>query len=200
MVQADPLELLRVLVSVVGIFVSALTPIVVAVVGYLFSRRLKAYQNERAARRDQLERRHKQRTEFTVEANFYGPKHGFYLAEFLIYVHNKGNIRHRISEIVLRLRGLERSDTPTFWDESERSDVPENERKRLAFPDKIAELNVLPNPVFIEPDVKQPITFVTRIEEEYEYVLAKAEFSYEGTDLEPHTTERLFALNPAGVP
>jgi hypothetical protein len=170
--------LLMVNTELAGVVVSALTPLVVAGLGIWFNHRL-----------NRIERRHKHRIEFTVEANFHGPKKGFHVAEFLIHVHNKSNVRYESERIGLRVRGLKRGDAPKLWRGGD----------RLEFPDKLLDTNVLPNAVFIEPDVDQPITFVTRVGQAYDYVLATAEFSYRNADLEPHTAERVFAVNPGST-
>lgn len=172
-----------------------LTPLVVAVVGGWYNYRLY-----------RIERRHKQRIEFTVDATFHRREDGPYLAEFLMDVHNRGNVRQEFTAVRLRVRGLKGGDPAAFWDESgrsraaedgsRRSETPPEERKRLEFPHEILDVDVLPNRVFIEPGVNQRITYVTVVEETYEYVLANAEFSYESPRLVPHTAERMFATDP----
>lgn len=182
--------------EVARLFVSVLTPLIVVALGYVFNRHLESYQVEREKRRAEIERRHKAHIEFTIDANVYGPMEGSYLIEFLIYAHNKSLVRHEFEEIPLRVLGLE-DEEPTFWEKSE---------YRLKFPDRLIKTDIVPkfenshtddgrDFVFVEPDVKQPITFVTKIGEKYEYILARAEFTYGDSDLGPHSTERMFALH-----
>jgi hypothetical protein len=67
--------------------------------------------------------------------------------------------------------------------------------QRLAFPDKLSNLNIVPKHyefIFVEPGVNQEITFVTTISTKYRYILARAEFRYDQHT--PHSTERMFAV------
>lgn len=183
-------------IDVARLFVSGLTPLIVVVLGYVFNQRLKKYQVEWEQRQAEIERRHKERIEFSINANFYGPKQGSFLSEFLIYIHNKSNVEHNSNNITLRVRGLKKDEEPTEWVDGDRE-------HEVEFPCKLIDENVIPEdmrPIFVEPDVKQPITYVTRIDEEYEYILANAKFHYIGKSAkegyEPHSVERLFALEP----
>jgi hypothetical protein len=183
-------------IEYIRLAVSALTPFAVVVLGYVFNRRLKQYQVQRERERAEIERRHKLRIEFTLDATFYGPKRGYYLSEFSINVHNKSRVKYDFTRITLRVRGLKEDDVPTLWKDRE---------PRLAFPHKLFETNTVPEglgSIFVEPEVNQPVTFVTRIDDAYDYILGRAEFYYgQSGDEEfgPHSVERLFALEPANA-
>lgn len=180
-------------IDVANVIVSGSTPLIVVALGYVFNKRLKEYQAERKEHRDEIERRHKERIEFTIDANFYGPKGESFLGEFLIYVHNKSNVKHKSNNINLRVRGLKRIEEP-----AERADG--SREHGLNFPHKPIDENVTSHLkfIFVEPGVKQPITYVTPIDTEFEYVLAHAKFHYIGKsgedDYQPHSVERLFEL------
>lgn len=66
---------------------------------------------------------------------------------------------------------------------------------RLEFKHKQLDTDIVPtdwNYIFIEPGVRQEICFVTRIEENYRYILALAEFYYD--TFTPHNIERMFEV------
>lgn len=183
-------------VDVAGLFVSGLTPLVVVVFGYVLNQRVREFQLERERHRNRIERRHKLRIELTLDANFYGPEGESYLSEFLIYVHNKSHVKHEFSTISLRVLGFKEGEEPTEW---------EKRPPRMEFPHGIIETNALPDlpddptPYFVEPGVKQPVTFVTSVGKEFAYVLVRAQFYYGETgekQFGPHSVERLFPVEP----
>ena len=171
----------------VGLFTSAMTPVAVVFLGYVIDRR-----------RSRIERQHKERIEFTVDANFFSPTEGFVPAEFLTYVHNKSNVKHESADISLLVRGLDRGETPSRWEGGPH-------KRDLQFPREIVDENIIPEemrPIFVEPDVKQPLTYVTYIPETVQYVLVRAKFNYmdraDDDRFQPHSVERLFEVPPAG--
>jgi hypothetical protein len=186
-------------VDIASVAASVLTPLAVVVVGYWLDLRLKAYQAERAERLRseaeerrqrvaEIERRHEPHIEFTLDAAFYGPVGDVYLVEFVIHAHNKSLVRHEFERIELRVRGLTADEQPTLFDD-------ESREHRLVFPEKLFETDVMPgrwNYLFVEPGVKQAITFVTTVPVAYAYVLANAAFRYDAHT--PHTIERMFPV------
>ena len=74
--------------------------------------------------------------------------------------------------------------------------IETKQTSRIKFPIPIVDENILP-PVwknaFVEPGIKQDITFITPIPQNITFILATAKFSYIGIP-KPHTAERMFAL------
>lgn len=166
--------------------ISIATPLVITILGYLFNQRLKQldvenhrrnqlYEEEKQRQKNELERKYEPHIELTIEVNFFGPQKGAYIAEFVIHAHNKSLIRHEFKRIDLRVRGIKTEEEPTIW---------KKYKPRLLFPHKPLETNVVPENLsflFIEPSVRQQITFVTRIDSEYAYILAGLNFTIAST-------------------
>ena len=107
--------------EITTIITSTLTPLAIVVLGYWFNRRLKqfdiAYQRqselnreEKAQQRAEIERRYNPHIEFTMDAHFFGPQKGKYVAEFIIYAHNKSLVRHEFRKILFRVRGIKKDE------------------------------------------------------------------------------------------
>ena len=65
----------------------------------------------------------------------------------------------------------------------------------MEFKNKLLDTDIMPqdwNYIFVEPGVRQEICFVTRIEEDYRYIIALAEFYYD--QFTPHNIERMFEV------
>ncbi len=196
--------------QIISTVISTLTSIVIVLLGYWFNRRLKQFDNayqrqnelkreEKEQKRAEIERRYQPHIEFTMEANFFGPQKGNYVAEFVIYADNKSLVRHQFNEIVFRVRGIRKNEDLQIW---------ENHSPRLEFPHKIIgsdkaipnkakpdQVNLVPegwNFIFVEPGVRQQIDFVTPLDADYAYIVARAEFRYD--KYTPHVIERVFAL------
>lgn len=197
--------------QIISLITSTLMPIAIVVLGYWFNRRLKEidHQNERRnqlfqeekeqhrvetekkekERREELERRYEPHIEFTMDANFFGPQKGKYAAEFIIHAHNKSLIRHEFKKIRFQVRGIKKDEELMIWDKHP---------PILRFPHKIIdpdETDIVPkdwNYIFVEPGVKQQIDFVTPIDADYAYIVARAEFRYDKHT--PHAIERVFAV------
>jgi hypothetical protein len=183
--------------EVAKLLVSLLTPLLVVILGYWLNRRLKEIEQENQRRnqlreeeqqrlRDEIERRHDPHIEFTIACNFFGPVSGWYVAEFVITAKNVSLVRHQFPEIILRVRGIKQDETPELW---------EGYGDRLAFKHKLLETDIIHekyNYIFVEPGVAQQITFITRIDEAYRYVVARAEFHYD--QFTPHSIERMFEV------
>ncbi len=87
-------------------------------------------------------------------------------------------------------RRLYREDEPHIRDEHAR---------RAAFPHKLLKRNLVPttkttkwNYIFIEPGVKQDVSFTTLVPSDYSYLSAHVRFDYE--KYRPHTAEAVFAV------
>ena len=177
------------------------TPIVVAVLGFLLSRRLVAAQHtretqdrERRARQDteaklredEILRRKYPHIELTLECEFFGESQGWRLATFSVVANNVGQVRQDFSHVYLRLRGL--NGDAAF-------DLLGNTH-RVAFPEELLKTTDLKPPewnyVFIEPGVKQRIPLTTRIPAGCAYVRAHVEVKYD--EYSPHTAEAVFAV------
>lgn len=131
--------------------------------------------------------------EFEIDCRFFGPHQGKYAAEFMITANNKGITRHEFKSVILRLRGI-KQDTPlAFWEE--------RYKHRLKFPEKILEDEVKPtdlNFIFVEPGVRQRLSYITLIDADYKYLTARAEFYY--GIYTPHSTEKLFEVRSHKTP
>jgi hypothetical protein len=142
-------------------------------------------------REDQLRRKRREdkpHIEFVIDCQVYGQAANDYLVEFILTAHNLGIIDWRFKSISLRVRGIERGCPLTFW----RGNEP-----RVEFPVKIVDdAAVIPpnlNFIFVEPEVRQTITYVTKIPTRIDYILAHVSFEYD--EHTPHTTERTFRLS-----
>lgn len=130
---------------------------------------------------------HRPRIEFDIECNILGEHLGEYLAEFTIYAHNKGHIKFTFPEIRLRVRGIDTNSPLSYW--------PEH-GKRLEFPIPVFNEKIIPPKFkyyFVEPGIKQPITYVTKIPNNIRFIVARASFKYRFKN-KLHTSERVFEL------
>src|SRR6266498_725741 len=125
--------------------------------------------------------------EFGVDCRVHGRRDEDQLVEFILTAHNQGLVKWKFRNILLRVLGIERNKSFTYW---------EKDKPRLEFPVKVLDnVEVKPsnlNFIFVEPGVKQTITYVTKIPNRIEYILARAEFQYD--KYTPHSSERVFRL------
>lgn len=131
---------------------------------------------------------HRPRVEFDVDANFLGPQNNYFLTEILISAHNVGLRIRKFPSIKLLVRGIRHDATIEKWKGNE---------PRLFFPDKIidnAEVVFKKNysHVFVEPGVKQKLTYLTRIPTEYRFISIRVEFEYD--EGRTHSAERMLEL------
>ncbi len=141
-------------------------------------------------REDELRERHREDSphiEFGIECRVFDRKDEEYLVEFILVADNKGLVQWKFTSILLRVRGIGRDQPLAYWHEHE---------PRLVFPTKVIDnAEVIPhsyNFLFVEPEVRQTITFVTKIPVSIEYILVHVEFQYD--QWTPHTAERVFQL------
>lgn len=120
-----------------------------------------------------MERCYEPHIEFTIETKLFGPQKGFCIVEFVITANNKSLIRHQFNEIFLRVLGI-KEDEDLELRELEKDD------SRLKFPEEILKTDIIPsnwNYIFIEPGVKQQITYTTRIPENIRFITAQKTYS-----------------------
>jgi len=131
------------------------------------------------------ERTHSPRVGFDIEGKFFGPQGEFYLAEFVMSVKNEGLVKHRFTEITLRVRGIRNSAPLKAWGETQRVEFSERvvENADVMYKEKYGS-------IFVEPGVTQRLTFVARIPSEIRFVLARAQFRYD--ENRTHSAERVF--------
>src|SRR6266487_1007224 len=142
---------------------------------------------EREEQQKQIERVHQLHIQLGVDCRFYGPEDDYYLVEFLISAHNKGHVQHKFKHIYLRVRGIEANHGLSEW---------QGNAPRIAFPQTIINnIDIIPtnlNFLFIEPEVEQMITYVTRLPSSAKYILVHVLFEYD--KYTPHTIERVFQI------
>jgi hypothetical protein len=209
--------------EVAKLLVSILTPLAIAVLGILVNKRFRDSElkherdrdNEQLrreeeknrreveeqkrreekeaqekARQEELTRLYKPHIEFDIDCRFFGPKEGKYAVEFLLTANNKGTTRHEFRSIILRVRGIRDDEPLTFW--------TERYEHRLKFPVPIVKDEVKAENhkyIFIEPGVKQCLSYQTIIDAEIKYITARAEFFYDPEKkYTPHSTEKMFEV------
>ena len=150
---------------------------------------------------DRKERRYKHRIEFTLNATVIGTQKDCYLVEFIVTINNKSLVKKDFTEIPLRVRGIEENTAIELLsakkkDTKTKKVIETKQTSRIKFPIPIVDENILPpfwKNAFVEPGIKQDITFITPIPQNITFILATAKFSYQGIP-KPHTAERMFAL------
>lgn len=126
------------------------------------------------------------RLEFSIDCEFFGPVGGEYIAQFTLNARNRGLVRYQFSRIDLRVRGIARDSGIQYWSGRE---------PRLEFPLSVLKTNVIPdnyNFFFVEPGIEQPITYVSKIPENIQYILVNAVFHYDR--FTPHSIEKAFEI------
>lgn len=192
----DSLEIAKLLISV-------LTPLAIVILGFIFNQRLhnleRKTQDDRLKKedrekkeREELVRKYKPHIEFHINCNFYGPENDSYAAEFIITANNKSLIRQEFISIMLRVRGIEHDEPLSLFEEY---------KQRLKFPHPLFKTDIIPrskddqkrwNYIFVEPDVKQDISFISIIDKKYKYIVAQTIFHYD--KYTPHSVERMFEV------
>jgi hypothetical protein len=198
------------LIGLAGIFVSALVAIVS--ISLTMKRHREQLKTEQDRYEKQLEREDKIREEdhrrelerslkhredmpqieFDISCNLVGIHGGQFVVELLLALNNKGHVKQDIRSIKLRVRGIRETDELSLWKRS---------RHRVEFPHKLFETEVIPKGygfIFVEPNVRQTVSFTTGIDGDVRFVAARAEFSYgqarKGSRGSKHSVERVFRL------
>jgi len=131
---------------------------------------------------------HVPKVAFNIEGTFFGPQQGFYLAELVMSIENKGLVKHRFDEISLRVLGIRRDAPVTLWADTQRVEFPEQ-----IINDKDVMYKKKYSSIFVEPGVTQRVTYVARIPVGIRLVLARAQFQYDSH--RTHSTEKVFEIN-----
>ncbi len=200
--------------EIAKLVLSTLTPVVLAVFAYCANKNLQKLhmdrdkelnesqrqreeenhrieQNEQKAL-DELKRKYEPHIEFEIDCVFLGPHNGHYAAEFNLLADNKGITKHEFKNIKLRVRGIKHDVPLSYW--------IERYKQRLEFPVEIVKDEVIPgnwNYIFVEPGIKQRISYQTIIDAKVKYITARAEFYYQ--EYRPHSIEKMFEVK-AGSP
>jgi hypothetical protein len=204
-------------IELLKLILSSVTPIVVLFLGLYINRKLKKIdqknekhrQQEIEAKKREIDRQNridKKRIEFTIDANVVGMQNGFYIVEFTTTINNKSQAQKQtFTSIILRVRGISKENDIEFWKKKkeEEGTFGENENSkvflthRINFAEKIMEENILPplqTNIFIEPGVKQVISYTTRIAAHISFFIAHVSFYYSDKIPYPHTAEKVFRL------
>ena len=141
---------------------------------------------------------HRPRIEFDIKCNVIGSNEDDYLVEFIVIANNKGNIRFTFHELQLRVRGMNKENSFAYWRES----------KRMAFPEKILDENIIPSKYkyyFVEPSTNQAISYITKVPKNMQFITAFAAFKYRHRInvlfsplrivREQHTWEKVYSLS-----
>lgn len=149
---------------------------------------------EEKARLTAKEKEEKQlyKIEFDMNCRFFGPHFGKYAAEFVLFAHNKSTHRHQLNGVKLRVRGIRQNVPFSFWSAKY--------EHRLEFLEAILSDDVIPkkwNFIFVDPGVRQSITYQTIIDTDFKYITARAEFYYDKNT--PHSTEKMFEVGLNGT-
>ena len=172
---------------------------------------LKKQQEERASLLKQqeedriavLQRHFVPRVQFELQCDFFGPQTGEYLVCISIRVSNKGTTRRKFKNILLRLRGIEAGSALEYRDPAKPGS--------LEFPKLLMKTDLVPpssedrqNYYYVEPEVSQVFTYVTKIPVNIRYVLAHAKFIPITEEQEQETEnefpeERLFPVRSSDL-
>lgn len=136
---------------------------------------------------------HSPRVSFEIDGKFFGPQSDCYLGEFVMTVKNEGLVKHRFTEISLRIRGIRKETPPTLWGDTQ----------RVEFPEKIVnDADVMYKKkygsIFVEPGVTQRLTFVAIIPAGIRFISARAQFEYDSH--RTHSAEHVFEITSGQNP
>lgn len=143
------------------------------------------------------EREHAPRIAFTLDCQFFGPQKGKYLAELQITAENLGKTRQQFEHIKVRIRGISKDSELVFWDSAPpRAFFPHklypSEGKNAADANEIDAVYQKFAYVFVEPGVKQMLTYVTLIPEGMRFIVVRATFKYPNHN--DHSAEKVFEV------
>jgi len=168
--------------------IGASIPVLIFYWGYLIKRR-----------QDKIEGKHRNRVQFELEANSFGPQNGHFVVEINMVLANEGLVRNKLEELFLTIKGIRiNKDIGLF----QNLDFPINIAE---FPEKIVKTNVL-NSVdggeikkgedkkkwFVEPGIIQRFTYVVRIPEHIRFILVRSHFKYH--EKSKHNVQKMFEL------
>jgi hypothetical protein len=154
--------------------------------------KIREEDHRRELERSQRRREDIPQIEFDISCHLVGIHDRQFVLELLLALNNKGNVKQDIRSIKLRVRGIRETDELSLWKRS---------RYRLEFPHKLFETEVIPKGygfIFVEPNVRQIVSFTTRIDGDVRFIATRAEFSYgqarKGSRGSKHSVERVFRL------
>ena len=183
--------------EIAKLIASLTTPIMVALIGFWLNRRLKKQDDRFAEAQRKLYREDEPHIELTLDCAFHGVRGDKRLTTFTVSAKNVGRVEHKFDQILLRVRGIR--DEPFGNDSKNESHIENEKARRALFPEELFKRNLVPktknstwNYIFVEPGVKQAVTFTTVVPADFTYLLAQVWFQYEAT--RPHTAEAVFAV------
>lgn len=138
--------------------------------------------------RFKAEGQYKPRVEFDVEVNFLQHHDNSVAAEFIIVAENKGIRTRSFDQIYLSVKGIKSNSELGEW---------EKDKPRLLFPIKIIDKAELVykkkfKSIFVEPGVKQKITYFSKVPSDISLISVRAEFLYNNN--KSHSTERMYRV------
>ena len=183
--------------------IGASIPLLIFYLGYLIKRR-----------QDKIEGKHRNRIQFELEAKFFGPQKGHYIAEITMLLSNEGLVRKEIHELPLRIKGIKREK------EIGQFEADNYPAEFIAdFPEDLVKANVLKRKVkgneknkdeiksdgknnkekkkkkdawLVEPGIVQQFTYVVRIPEDIRFILVRSSFEYHENST--HSAQKVFEL------
>jgi hypothetical protein len=181
---------------------AVLATVITAIAGLLYSYFTQRRQQDRDDEQHKLQLKREDdirreqsipHLELALACRVLGQQRDDYLVEFVLTASNHGSVRWKFESIRLRVRGIEADQALQYWEEK---------APRLNFPVKLIDMaEVIPedlNYLFVDPGIRQDITYVTKIPCIFKYALAYVEFWYDRTT--PHSTERAFLLHDSTRP
>jgi hypothetical protein len=133
--------------------------------------------------------------EFSADIQFIGVQAGYWIAELIATVENKGKAQHRMEEFAFDLNGIERGKA-----------IQSDQRwgNQVDFPVPIAEGSFLPGQFrcfFIDPGVRAKYSYITRIPVTVAFVILHCWFKYGDNRRFSHTAERtVLVSNESAIP
>jgi hypothetical protein len=127
--------------------------------------------------------------EFSADIRLIGVQDGYWIAEIVAIVENKGNAQHRMEDFSFELCGIRRNE-PVHIDERWRNQVD--------FPVPIAKGSFLPKNLrffFIDPGVTATYSYVARIPVSVSFAIVHCQFPYADNRQFLHVAERTVCVH-----
>lgn len=154
-------------------------------------------------RQHEIERRHKLRIQFELEAEFFGPQRGYYVTEISMILNNHGHVRTKLNELLLTVKGIEADSTISLLGEKgppiSMADFPSLfvntnvliKLEDLLNPPENGQLNT--KEWFVEPGISQRFSYIVRIPESISFILVRSKFKYHFNS--EHSAQKVFEVN-----
>lgn len=126
--------------------------------------------------------------EFTADVLLIGIQDGFWIAELIATIENKGKAQHRMEEFRFDVNAIEHGapvETSEKWG------------NQVHFPIAVAQGSFLPQQFkffFIDPGVKAKYSYIARIPLSASFAILHCWFKYADSRSYSHTAERTFAI------